>query len=108
MAIPGVGGEEVAVSSAESIAARSTVAGRYRWVICGVLFLAATTNYVDRQVLGVLKPVLAAELHWDDVTYGNIVTAFQVAYAIGMLSMGRLLDKVGTRTGFALAAGLWG
>ncbi|HEY2514481.1 MAG TPA: MFS transporter [Polyangiaceae bacterium] len=86
----------------------ASIIGRYRWVICGVLFLAATTNYVDRQVLGVLKPVLATELHWDDVTYGNIVTAFQVAYAIGMLSMGRLLDKVGTRAGFALAAGLWG
>jgi ACS family hexuronate transporter-like MFS transporter len=82
--------------------------GRYRWTICVILFFAATINYVDRQVLGVLKPVLASELHWNDGTYGNIITAFQVAYAIGMLSMGRLLDRVGTRKGFAIAAGVWG
>ena len=86
----------------------ATTVGRYRWFICAVLFLAATTNYIDRQVLGVLKPVLTAELHWNDVTYGNIITAFQVAYAVGMLSMGRLLDKLGTRVGFAVAATLWG
>jgi ACS family hexuronate transporter-like MFS transporter len=82
--------------------------GRYRWVICAVLFGAATINYIDRQVLGVLKPLLTNELHWSDVTYGNIITAFQIAYAIGMLSMGRLLDRLGTRTGFAIAAGVWG
>jgi ACS family hexuronate transporter-like MFS transporter len=85
-----------------------SVVGRYRWRICVILFFAATINYVDRQVLGVLKPVLGVELHWTDVTYGNIITAFQVAYAIGMLSMGRLLDRLGTRRGFAIAAGIWG
>jgi ACS family hexuronate transporter-like MFS transporter len=82
--------------------------GRYRWTIVLILFLAATVNYIDRQVIGVLKPTLSSEMHWSDVDYGNIVTAFQVAYAIGMVSMGRLLDKLGTKTGFALAAALWG
>jgi ACS family hexuronate transporter-like MFS transporter len=87
---------------------KTPAGGRYRWRICAILFLAATINYVDRQVIGVLKPVLGSELHWNDVTYGNIIAAFQVAYAIGMLSMGRLLDRLGTRKGFALAAGIWG
>src|SRR4051812_26624894 len=82
--------------------------GRYRWMICLLLFAAATINYMDRQVLGVLKPELSRSLGWDEINYGNIVTAFQIAYAIGMLSMGRLLDRLGTRVGFAVAVCFWG
>ncbi len=81
--------------------------GRYRWLVCALLFTAATVNYVDRQVIGVLKPVLSHELGYSEVDYGNIVTAFQGAYAIGMLTMGRLMDRLGTRRGFALAVGFW-
>jgi ACS family hexuronate transporter-like MFS transporter len=80
---------------------------RHRWVICALLFAAATVNYIDRQVLAVLKPTLQAELGWSEIAYGNIVTAFQAAYAVGMLLMGRFMDRVGTRVGFALSAGFW-
>jgi ACS family hexuronate transporter-like MFS transporter len=80
---------------------------RYRWLICFLLFAGATVNYVDRQVLAVLKPTLQVELHWNDIAYGNIVTAFQAAYAIGMLLVGRFIDRVGTRAGLAIAATFW-
>src|SRR4029079_17143692 len=78
---------------------------RHRWVICALLFAAATVNYIDRQVLAVLKPPRQAELGWSEIGYGNIVTSFQAAYAVGLLLMGRFMDRVGTRTGFALSAG---
>src|SRR4029079_16787666 len=63
---------------------------------------------MDRQVLAVLKPTLARELGWDDIAYGNIVTAFQAAYAVGMLLLGRFIDRVGTRVGFAASSVFWG
>src|SRR5450432_386351 len=81
---------------------------RHRWAIVSLLFVAATINYVDRQVLAVLKPALQSELGWSDVAYGNVVTAFQAAYALGLLLVGRLVDRVGTRLGFALTAAVWG
>ena len=59
--------------------------GRYRWVICGLLFFATTINYIDRQVIGILKPTLQDQFHWSEIDYSNIVFAFQVAYAIGLL-----------------------
>jgi ACS family hexuronate transporter-like MFS transporter len=62
-----------------------TVVGRYRWVICALLFFAATVNYVDRQVIGILKPTLQAQYGWSEVDYGDIVFAFQLAYAVGLL-----------------------
>ena len=81
--------------------------GRVRWGICALLFFAATINYVDRQVLGILKPTLQQQLGWTEVSYGIIVGAFQLAYAIGLLLAGRIVDRVGTRLGFALAITLW-
>lgn len=81
--------------------------GRYRWVICALLFFAITINYVDRQVLGVLKPVLETELGWSENDYANIVVAFQAAYAIGLLGFGRFMDLVGTRWGLAIAVTVW-
>lgn len=81
--------------------------GRYRWAICALLFFAITINYVDRQVLGVLKPVLETELGWSENDYANIVVAFQAAYAIGLLGFGRFMDLVGTRWGLAIAVGVW-
>jgi hypothetical protein len=59
--------------------------GRYRWVICALLFFATTINYVDRQVIGLLKPTLQAEFGWTEIDYANIVFAFQMAYAIGLV-----------------------
>jgi ACS family hexuronate transporter-like MFS transporter len=80
---------------------------RHRWVICFLLFAGATINYVDRQALAVLKPSLQVELGWSDVSYGNIVTAFQAAYAVGMLLVGGFIDRVGTRAGLAATAAFW-
>jgi MFS transporter, ACS family, hexuronate transporter len=80
---------------------------RHRWVICFLLFAGATINYIDRQALAVLKPTLQHDLGWSEVSYGNIVTAFQAAYAVGMLLVGRFIDRVGTRLGLAATAALW-
>jgi MFS transporter, ACS family, hexuronate transporter len=80
---------------------------RHRWVICSLLFVGATINYVDRQVLAVLKPTLQAQLGWSEIGYGNIVTAFQAAYAVGMLGVGRFIDRVGARAGLAATAAFW-
>jgi len=82
-------------------------AGRFRWVICGLLFLGVTKNYMDRGVLGVLKTPLQAAFGWDDIRYGHLVTIFQLAYAAGMLCMGRLIDRLGTRMGYAVAMVFW-
>jgi ACS family hexuronate transporter-like MFS transporter len=81
--------------------------GRYRWRICALLFAATTLNYIDRQVLGVLAPDLTQRFGWSEVDYSNIVTAFQAAYAIGLISAGALIDKLGTRIGYALAICVW-
>src|SRR5215831_7004220 len=78
-----------------------------RWVICGLLFLAATINYVDRQVIGILKPTLQQQYGWSEIDYGDIVFAFQLAYAIGFVLAGRLVDKLGTKKGFSLALAVW-
>lgn len=79
----------------------------FRWVICALLFFAATVNYVDRQVIGILKPTLQRELHWSEVDYGNIIAAFQFAYALGYLFVGRAIDWLGSRKGFSLAVVFW-
>jgi len=82
-------------------------AGHYRWVICALLFFATTINYMDRQVIGILAPYLQRIIGWNDIQYGYIVTAFQAAYALGLLVMGGLIDRVGTRIGYAIAISVW-
>ena len=81
--------------------------GTYRWIICGLLFFATTINYMDRQVLGILSPDLQKKIGWNETQYGQITAAFQCAYALGMLLMGRLIDLVGTRAGYAISIALW-
>ncbi|HEX7338298.1 MAG TPA: MFS transporter [Rhodanobacteraceae bacterium] len=81
--------------------------GHYRWRICAMLLAVTTMNYMDRQVLGVLAPFLQQRFGWDQIEYGYIVTAFQAAYAIGMLGAGAIIDKFGTRIGYAIAIGVW-
>ena len=81
--------------------------GRYRWTICALLFFAATINYIDRQVIGILKPTLKSELGWDEIAYSNVVFWFQAAYALGFIIMGRVMDKIGTRRGFSLSVVFW-
>ena len=88
-------------------ASRARTSGHLRWYVCGLLFWATTVNYIDRQVLGILKPVLAHDLGWNEVDYGWVVFAFQCAYAVMMPIAGRLLDWLGTRLGYALAVLVW-
>src|SRR4029077_6505011 len=82
-------------------------AGYLRWAFNAILLSGTTKNYMDRQVLGVLKTTLQHDLGWSEIDYGNLVFAFQAAYAVGMLAVGRLVDRVGTRLGYALAMVLW-
>jgi len=85
----------------------SSQVGNYRWFICSLLFFAATVNYIDRQVIGLLKPTLQVELHWSEIDYSNIVFSFQLAYAIGLVCVGRVMDWLGTRKGFSLSVLVW-
>ena len=79
----------------------------YRWVICALLFFATTINYVDREVLGLLKPTLTQEFHWTQSQYSFILSAFTLAYAISYSLAGRMMDWMGERKGFVLAVALW-
>jgi MFS transporter, ACS family, hexuronate transporter len=81
--------------------------GRFRWIICALLFFAATINYVDRQVIGILKPTLQGQFGWTEIDYGDIVFAFQLAYGIGLLIAGGIIDRLGARKGFAVAIVIW-
>ena len=96
-----------AATPASTAAAIGERVGRYRWYICGLLFAAATINYVDRQVIGILKGTLQKEFGWSEVDYADIVFAFQLAYAIGLLFAGRLMDRFGARAGFSLVIVIW-
>ena len=81
--------------------------GKYRWTICALLFIATTINYLDRQVLSILKDRLEVEFNWTDTDYANIVTVFQATYAVSMLFAGRFIDWLGTKLGFAWALVVW-
>ena len=78
-----------------------------RWTICGLLFVATTLNYMDRQILGVLAPLLEKEIGWSELQYGMIVSSFQAAYALGFILSGRFIDLVGCKIGLGLAVLLW-
>jgi ACS family hexuronate transporter-like MFS transporter len=88
-------------------AASGSAGGHLRWVICALLFFAATINYIDRQVIGILKPTLQREFGWSEIDYAAIVFAFQLAYAIGLLLAGRVIDTIGTKRGFVAAITIW-
>lgn len=81
--------------------------GKYRWTICALLFFATTINYLDRQVLSLLSGRLEEEFHWSNTDYANITAAFQFIYAISMLFAGRLIDRLGTKWGYAIAIIIW-
>ena len=83
------------------------VKGNIRFAILGLLFFATTINYIDRQVIGILKPYIEIDLGWSEFDYGIIVSAFQLAYAAGMLLTGALLDKFGIRLGYTVAIAIW-
>jgi ACS family hexuronate transporter-like MFS transporter len=90
-----------------STVSAGTRLGRVRWTVCAMLFAATSINYMDRQVIAILKPTLEHSIGMTEVSYGYIVDAFQIAYAIGLLAAGRLIDKVGTRIGYMLVMAVW-
>lgn len=90
-----------------AIGAASARAGRYRWVIVALLFAATAVNYIDRQMIGVLKPTLQAEFGWSEGDFANIVFWFQMAYAIGYIGFGRIVDAIGARLGYTVAIVIW-
>jgi MFS transporter, ACS family, aldohexuronate transporter len=93
-----------AIAAVEEIGTRI---GNFRWVICGLLFFAATINYLDRQVIATLKDELQRGGVWDEIGYSWVVFSFQTAYAIGLLGAGRVMDWLGTRKGFSLSVLFW-
>ncbi len=93
----GASATAIAAEIASDMASRGGRIGRYRWVICALLFGATTVNYMDRTVLGILAPTLSDELHWSEVDYANIVSWFSFAYASGFLVMGRVMDRFGVQ-----------
>lgn len=93
--------------SAPGIDAAAAKAGRYRWVIVALLFAATAVNYIDRQMIGVLKPTLVAEFGWSETDFAYIVFWFQAAYAIGYIGFGRIVDVVGARLGYTIAIVVW-
>src|SRR5437762_12890525 len=85
----------------------AAAATRVRWTVVALLFGATTVNYIDRQVLAILAPTLTRDLGWRETDYARIVSWFSVAYGVGLLGMGRFMDRVGVRLGLSLAVGLW-
>jgi len=81
--------------------------GNYRWVICSLIFFATTVNYLDRAVISLLKPYLTKDFHWNDGDYANVEIAFKVAYSVGLLFAGRLIDRLGTKMGYFFSTFLW-
>lgn len=81
--------------------------GNQRWIVVALLFFATTINYIDRQVIGLLKPTLEVEFGWSEKDYANIVMAFTAAYALGLLVFGRIIDKIGTKMGFSISIVFW-
>src|SRR5205823_12953954 len=96
----------ISSSSAATVSGARGI-GSFRWTICALIFLATTINYIDRQVVGLLKPTLQQQFGWSEIDYADIVFAFQLAYAFGLLIAGRVIDRIGTKLGFSLAILLW-
>ena len=81
--------------------------GRYRWVVVALLFFATTINYIDRQVIGLLKPVLSDQFHWTETDYSHITMVFSASYALGLLVFGRIIDRIGTKMGYTISLIVW-
>jgi len=79
----------------------------HRWAVCGLLFFATTINYIDRQILSLLKPILDDQLHWTNAEFGMVNSAFQGAYGVSLLVFGWLIDKYGTKIGYAISIAAW-
>ena len=104
--------KSVALASASpaevlSYATPIPASGSYRWAICSLLFFATTINYIDRQILSLLKPILDQQLHWTNQQFGTVMGAFQFAYAIGLMGFGRIVDRFGTKLGYTISILAW-
>ncbi|MBC9035054.1 MFS transporter [Sphingomonas sp. JC676] len=95
------------IGAAADAAGATASAGRYRWVICALLFASTTLCYMDRQIFGLLKPTLDLELGWSETVYGDVIATFSLMYACGYLFGGRLMDRIGVRRGLSLAVAGW-
>ena len=80
---------------------------RYRWVVCALLFFATTINYIDRQILALIKPILDEQLHWTNEQFGYTNAFFQLSYAVSLMIFGWLVDKYGTKIGYAVSIAAW-
>jgi len=100
-------GNEPLVTSAANTSPTSTRVGRYRWVVCALLFAATAINYIDRQMIGVLKPTLKGEFGWSEGDFATIIFWFQLAYAVGYIGFGRIVDVIGARAGYTVAILIW-
>ncbi|MFY0254739.1 MFS transporter [Chitinophaga sp. 30R24] len=85
----------------------STTLGKYRWRVCALLFVATTINYIDRQVLGLLKNDLSQEFNWSEKDFSNLVMVFSAAYSVGLLFFGALVDKIGSKLGYSVSIVVW-
>ena len=83
------------------------LSGHYRWMVCALLFLATTINYVDRQILSLLKPILDVQLGWTNEQFGMVNSAFQASYAVGLLGFGWVIDRYGAKLGYAVSISAW-
>ena len=97
----------VAVDDGPRLVKVATGIGNYRWLVCVLLFLATTINYIDRQILSLLKPILDIELGWTNQEFGQVNAAFQGAYAVGLVLFGVFVDRYGTKIGYAASIGAW-
>jgi ACS family hexuronate transporter-like MFS transporter len=93
--------------SQSTVPVRSTAPSNYRWIVCALLFAATTINYIDRQILALIKPILDEQLHWTNEQFGYINGAFQGAYAIGLMIFGWFIDRYGTKIGYAVSIAAW-
>jgi len=89
------------------VTVRFDASTRYRWIVCALLFFATAISYMDRQILALLKPTLDQQLHWTNEQYGMVNSAFQGAYALSFLGFGCLIDRIGTKAGYAISIALW-
>ena len=81
--------------------------GNYRWVVCALLFFATTINYIDRQVIGLLKPTLETQFNWSELDYGYIIMFFSGSYALGYVIFGSIIDRIGSKLGYAISVTVW-
>src|SRR5512143_1639490 len=98
---------EATTSSPSAHSPQPGVMGNYRWVVCALLFFATTVNYIDRQILSLLKEILDQQIGWTNEQFGWVNSAFQLAYGAGLLGFGWFVDRFGTKVGYAVSIGAW-